>query len=109
MIFNISMRPTDSLFEVVLKKSSRGLGLSVVGGVERPGPLCGLVRISRLHPQLPAALSQSLLLGDVLLEANRTSLAGLSCHVSVFLSCHVSVFSCVKTKPTVGRCVVGGE
>uniref|UniRef100_A0ABD2WI53 PDZ domain-containing protein n=1 Tax=Trichogramma kaykai TaxID=54128 RepID=A0ABD2WI53_9HYME len=63
----------ESTFRVTLQKSSRGLGLSVSGGAT-----AGPVRVKRLFPQQPAALSNKLQPGDILLAANGTPLTGLT-------------------------------
>ncbi|XP_043248278.1 uncharacterized protein LOC122395045 [Colletes gigas] len=63
----------ESTFRVTLQKSSRGLGLSVSGG-----GTAGPVRVKRLFPQQPAALSNKLQPGDILLAANGTPLTGLT-------------------------------
>lgn len=62
---------------MTLQKSSRGLGLSVSGG-----GTAGPVRVKRLFPQQPAALSNKLQIGDILLAANGTPLTGLTNYVS---------------------------
>ncbi|XP_011686478.1 PREDICTED: uncharacterized protein LOC105449173 isoform X1 [Wasmannia auropunctata] len=63
----------ESTFQVTLQKSSRGLGLSVSGG-----GTAGPVRVKRLFPQQPAALSNKLQIGDILLTANGIPLTGLT-------------------------------
>ncbi|XP_066594583.1 uncharacterized protein [Prorops nasuta] len=63
----------ESTFRVTLQKSSRGLGLSVSGG-----GTAGPVRVKRLFPQQPAALSNKLQPGDILLAANGVPLTGLN-------------------------------
>ncbi|GAB1866909.1 PTN13 phosphatase [Camponotus japonicus] len=63
----------ESTFRVTLQKSSRGLGLSVSGG-----GTAGPVRVKRLFPQQPAALSNKLQIGDILLAANGIPLTGLT-------------------------------
>ncbi|XP_046431755.1 uncharacterized protein LOC124185182 isoform X2 [Neodiprion fabricii] len=63
----------ESTFRVMLQKSSRGLGLSVSGG-----GTAGPVRVKRLFPQQPAALSNKLQPGDILLAANGLPLTGLT-------------------------------
>ncbi|XP_011309142.1 uncharacterized protein [Fopius arisanus] len=63
----------ESTFRVTLQKSSRGLGLSVSGGGS-----AGPVRVKRLFPQQPAALSNKLQPGDILLAANGIPLTGLT-------------------------------
>lgn len=62
---------------MTLQKSSRGLGLSVSGG-----GTAGPVRVKRLFPQQPAALSNKLQSGDILLAANGISLTDLTNYVS---------------------------
>ncbi|KAK0174970.1 hypothetical protein PV327_008756 [Microctonus hyperodae] len=63
----------ERTFRIILQKSSRGLGLSVSGG----GTI-GPVRVKRLFPQQPAALSNQLKPGDILLSANGVPLSGLT-------------------------------
>ncbi|XP_008552946.1 glutamate receptor-interacting protein 2 [Microplitis demolitor] len=63
----------ENTFKVTLQKSSRGLGLSLSGG-GKSGP----VRVKRLFPQQPAALSNKLESGDILLAANGITLSGLT-------------------------------
>ncbi|XP_011060828.1 PREDICTED: uncharacterized protein LOC105149832 isoform X2 [Acromyrmex echinatior] len=63
----------ESTFQVTLQKSSRGLGLSVSGG-----GTAGPIRVKRLFPQQPAALSNKLQTGDILLAANGRPLTGLT-------------------------------
>ncbi|KAK0075065.1 hypothetical protein PV326_011919, partial [Microctonus aethiopoides] len=63
----------ESTFRIILLKNSRGLGLSVSGG----GTI-GPVRVKRLFPQQPAALSNQLKPGDILLSANGVPLSGLT-------------------------------
>ncbi|XP_047357833.1 uncharacterized protein LOC124952273 isoform X2 [Vespa velutina] len=63
----------ESTFRVTLQKSSRGLGLSVSGG-----GTAGPVRVKRLFPLQPAALSNKLQPGDILLAANGIPLTGLT-------------------------------
>ncbi|XP_014477213.1 PREDICTED: uncharacterized protein LOC106745796 [Dinoponera quadriceps] len=63
----------ESTFRVTLQKSSRGLGLSLSGG-----GTAGPVRVKRLFPQQPAALSNKLQSGDILLAANGIPLTGLT-------------------------------
>lgn len=68
----------ENTFKVTLQKSSRGLGLSLSGG-GKSGP----VRVKRLFPQQPAALSNKLESGDILLAANGITLSGLTNYVSL--------------------------
>ena len=65
---------------MVLEKSNRGLGLSVSGG-----GTAGPVRVKRLFPQQPAALSHKLEQGDILLAANGIPLTGLTNYVSIII------------------------
>ncbi|XP_052122489.1 uncharacterized protein LOC113215131 isoform X2 [Frankliniella occidentalis] len=63
---------------VSLQRGSRGLGLSVCGGVDCAPD--GLVRIKRLFPHQPAWQSGRLRPGDVLLAVNGEPLSGLTNH-----------------------------
>lgn len=72
----------DSTFTVTLMKGTRGLGLSVTGGVDTEEPWPGLIRIKRLFPHQPAWQSGQLSQGDFLLVVNNTSLVGLTNYVS---------------------------
>jgi len=76
----------ENIFEVLLSKGSRGLGLSVTGGIDCPNePWPGIIRIKRLFPHQPAWQDGKLAPGDVLLEADGTRLTGLTNYVSRFL------------------------
>ncbi|CAH0553789.1 unnamed protein product [Brassicogethes aeneus] len=68
----------DSTFGVKLAKGSRGLGLSVTGGVDSTGAWPGLIRIKRLFPHQPASTCGLLYVGDLLIEANGVTLTGLT-------------------------------
>ncbi|XP_054266595.1 tyrosine-protein phosphatase non-receptor type 13 isoform X3 [Macrosteles quadrilineatus] len=68
----------NSTFTVTLLKTTRGLGLSVTGGVDTEEPWPGLIRIKRLFPHQPAWQSGQLAQGDFLLVVNNTSLVGLT-------------------------------
>uniref|UniRef100_A0A6P7H655 Uncharacterized protein LOC114344785 isoform X2 n=1 Tax=Diabrotica virgifera virgifera TaxID=50390 RepID=A0A6P7H655_DIAVI len=68
----------ESTFLVKLSKGSRGLGLSVTGGVDSTGSWPGLIRIKRLFPHQPASSCGLLTVGDLLLEANGITLTGLT-------------------------------
>ncbi|XP_019881280.2 uncharacterized protein LOC109609094 isoform X3 [Aethina tumida] len=68
----------ESTFCVKLLKGSRGLGLSVTGGVDSTGAWPGLIRIKRLFPHQPASTCGLLNVGDLLIEANGITLTGLS-------------------------------
>ncbi|XP_034948022.1 uncharacterized protein [Chelonus insularis] len=63
----------ENTFRVTLQKTSRGLGLSVSGG-----GTAGPIRVKRLFPQQPAALSNKLQPGDILLAANGIPLSDLT-------------------------------
>lgn len=67
-----------STFTVTLVKGSRGLGLSVTGGIDSNEQWPGLIRIKRLFPHQPAWESGQLAQGDILLVANNTPLTGLT-------------------------------
>ncbi|XP_044008091.1 uncharacterized protein LOC122852390 isoform X2 [Aphidius gifuensis] len=70
---DISTINPESTYRVILQKSSRGLGLSLSGGGSS-----GPVRVKRLFPQQPAALSNKLQSGDILLAVNGVPLTGLT-------------------------------
>lgn len=72
---------------MTLKKSSRGLGLSVSGG-----GTAGPVRVKRLFPQQPAALSNKLQAGDILLAANDVPLTGLTNYVSLIIILSLQIY-----------------
>lgn len=72
----------ESTFAVTLAKGSRGLGLSVTGGIDSGGSWPGLIRVKRLFPHQPAASSGMLNVGDLILEANGITLTGLTNYVS---------------------------
>lgn len=73
---------TDCTFTVTLYKNSRGLGLSVTGGIDSGGSWPGLIRVKRLFPNQPAAVSGYLAIGDIILAANGLTLTGLTNYVS---------------------------
>lgn len=75
----------ESTFIVKLTKSSRGLGLSVTGGIDSGGSWPGLIRIKRLFPHQPASACGLLNVGDLLIEANGITLTGLTNYVSTRL------------------------
>jgi C-terminal processing protease CtpA/Prc len=79
MIFVVS----ESTFVVKLTKSSRGLGLSVTGGIDSGGSWPGLIRIKRLFPHQPASACGLLNVGDLIIEANGITLTGLTNYVSM--------------------------
>lgn len=62
-------------------KNERGLGISVYGGTDTTVSYRGLIRIKRLFPNQAAWSTGRLQPGDILLEANDTSLTGLTNHV----------------------------
>ncbi|XP_044756941.1 uncharacterized protein LOC123315343 isoform X2 [Coccinella septempunctata] len=68
----------ESTFLVKLNKGSRGLGLSVTGGIDSGGSWPGLIRIKRLFPHQPASQCGLINVGDLLLEANGSTLIGLT-------------------------------
>ncbi|CAL1298392.1 unnamed protein product [Larinioides sclopetarius] len=71
---------SENTFEVVVQKSSRGLGLSISGGIDAYGrdPFSQLIRIRKLYPLQPALECGQLALGDVILEVNGTKMVGLT-------------------------------
>ncbi|XP_023311814.1 tyrosine-protein phosphatase non-receptor type 13-like isoform X2 [Anoplophora glabripennis] len=68
----------ESTFIVKLTKGTRGLGLSVTGGIDSTGSWPGLIRIKRLFPHQPASACGLLNVGDLLLQANGITLTGLT-------------------------------
>ncbi|KAL3277665.1 hypothetical protein HHI36_013011, partial [Cryptolaemus montrouzieri] len=68
----------ESTFLIKLNKGSRGLGLSVTGGIDSGGSWPGLIRIKRLFPHQPASQCGLINVGDLLLEANGITLTGLT-------------------------------
>nr|CAD7266312.1 unnamed protein product [Timema shepardi] len=76
---NVDVSPgAQSTFETCVLKGSRGLGLSVTGGVDTKEQWPGLIRIKRLFPHQPAWQTGQLSQGDILLAANGVPLSGLS-------------------------------
>ena len=65
-------------FEVILKRNSLGLGLSVTGGPEAPYPYTNLIRVKKVFPMQPAWESGQFQEGDILISAGGQSLSGLS-------------------------------
>ncbi|XP_014246630.1 tyrosine-protein phosphatase non-receptor type 13-like isoform X1 [Cimex lectularius] len=65
---------SNSVFSVIVRKGTGGLGLSVCGGEPWPG----LIRIKRLFPHQPASHSGLLSPGDILLAASSVPLLGLT-------------------------------
>ena len=74
---------SENTFEARLEKGSRGLGLSVTGGVDTAEQYPGLIRIKRIFPHQPAWECGILQLGDVILAANGVPLTGLTNYVSI--------------------------
>lgn len=68
---------------ISLSKGSRGLGLSVTGGIDSTGSWPGLIRVKRLFPHQLAATCGQLNVGDIILEANGITLTGLTNYVSI--------------------------
>jgi len=65
-------------FEVVLKRNSLGLGLSVTGGPEAPAPFTNLIRVKKVFPMQPAWESGQFQEGDILISAGGQPLSGLT-------------------------------
>jgi len=65
-------------FEVVLKRNSLGLGLSVSGGPEAPAPFTNLIRVKKVFPMQPAWESGQFQEGDILIGAGGQALSGLT-------------------------------
>ncbi|XP_065157800.1 multiple PDZ domain protein-like isoform X4 [Atheta coriaria] len=76
--FAMFQKLLETTFAVSLAKGSRGLGLSVTGGIDSGGSWPGLIRVKRLFPHQPAAVSGVLNVGDLILEANGVALTGLT-------------------------------
>lgn len=68
-----------------VKKNARGLGLSVSGGTDTSALFPGLIRIKRLFPHQVCFNTGMLQQGDILLEANKVLLMGLTNYVSICL------------------------
>ena len=73
------------IFEVVLKRNSLGLGLSVSGGPEAPYPFTNLIRVKKVFPMQPAWESGQFQEGDILIRAGGQSLSGLTLRQSLDL------------------------
>ncbi|XP_054717459.1 multiple PDZ domain protein-like [Uloborus diversus] len=71
---------SDNTFLVRIRKSSRGLGLSISGGRDaaQKDIFSQLIQVRKLYPLQPALECGKLALGDVLLEANGISMIGLT-------------------------------
>lgn len=76
---------TETTFTVSLSKGSRGLGLSVTGGIDSTGSWPGLIRVKRLFPHQLAAACGQLNVGDIILEANGVTLTGLTNYVRTLI------------------------
>lgn len=75
------------MFEVGLLKNSSGLGFSFSREENVPGEPAptSMVRVKKLFPGQPAAESDKIEVGDVILRVNQTSLKGLSQHVRLLV------------------------
>lgn len=89
---------TESTFSVTLAKASRGLGLSVTGGIDSGGSWPGLIRVKRLFPHQPAAQSGRLNVGDLILEANGITLTGLTNYVRIYFEHEIILFESLVLK-----------
>ena len=65
-------------FELVIKRNSLGLGLSIMGGPDAPSPFANLIRIKKIFPLQPAWETGRLNEGDILLSAGGVPLSSLS-------------------------------
>lgn len=92
-------------FTVGLSKGSRGLGLSVTGGVDTEERWPGLIRVKRLFPHQPAWQSGQLAPGDFLLVANNISLIGLTNYVISYSLCVGSVTNMSRDSMFMFLCV----
>ncbi|XP_067136231.1 tyrosine-protein phosphatase non-receptor type 13-like [Centruroides vittatus] len=70
----------ENTFDVHIRKSSRGLGLSICGGRDTGGRGCinQLIRIRKLYPLQPAMECGKLRVGDVIIEVNGKSTLNLT-------------------------------
>ena len=66
------------VFEVILKRNSLGLGLSIYGGPEAAEPYTNLIRVKKVFPVQPAWESGMFQEGDILMSAGGQNLTGLS-------------------------------
>ena len=66
------------VFEVILKRNSLGLGLSIYGGPEAAEPYTNLIRVKKVFPLQPAWESGMFQEGDILMSAGGQNLTGLS-------------------------------
>ncbi|XP_031567263.1 tyrosine-protein phosphatase non-receptor type 13-like isoform X2 [Actinia tenebrosa] len=87
----------DKPFVVELVKGIGGLGLSLVGGRDAGPEHGGLLRIKKMFPGQPAALSKKLALGDIVLEVNEKSLQNAS---------HQDAINMIRHEPSVVRLLV---
>lgn len=71
---------SENTFSITIRKSSRGLGLSICGGrnAHNSDPMCQLISIRKLYPLQPALECGKLAIGDIILEVNGTNMIGLS-------------------------------
>jgi len=70
--------PSQTTFEVDIKRNSLGLGFSIMGGPEAPHPYTNLIRIKKVFPLQPAWECGQLRPGDVILKVDEASLVSLS-------------------------------
>ncbi|XP_020916558.2 tyrosine-protein phosphatase non-receptor type 13 isoform X2 [Exaiptasia diaphana] len=87
----------DEPFVVELRKGIGGLGLSLVGGRDADPQHGGLLRIKKMFPGQPAALSNQLQLGDIVLEVNGNSLENAS---------HQDAINMIRHEPSIVRLLV---
>ena len=69
--------PSQTTFEVDIKRNSLGLGFSIMGGPEAPHPYTNLIRIKKVFPLQPAWECGQLRPGDVILKVDEASLVSL--------------------------------
>ena len=65
-------------FEVVVKRNSLGLGLSIMGGPDEHLPFSKLIRIKKVFPLQPAWETGKLNTGDIILSAGGVPLSALT-------------------------------
>ena len=66
LVDDLFCNPLDNTFEVTLNRGQSGLGLSLSGGLAEEKP----IEINDIYPNQPAALSNRLHIGDVILAIN---------------------------------------
>lgn len=83
----------ENTFDIHIRKSSRGLGLSICGGYDMGSKGCinQLIRIRKLYPLQPAMVCGKLQVGDVIIEVNGKSTLKLT---------HTEALDALRAAPT---------